>query len=226
VKQLYACKMYKSSTRKSKIQAALSNPVNQPLVTQLRSYLDDEYRKEEILEPDIEMKKGKGSPVKDEHIDESSKDGKKLIDDKKVIDDNTKFSNPNGGKEDIDVEDADKDNNSSEDDNNVNSSKKCAIRSSIDLDSLKGTMNAVSDTCGVQRVKIDEDKKELWVYYNDDINLNDIMTPLIELLESSSYNYLIFNRLARSGNAVVFEISSTKVDTLESPKSVEGDKNE
>lgn len=212
--------MYKSSTRKSKIQAALSNPVNQPLVTQLRSYLDDEYRKEEILEPDIEMKKEKGSPVKDEHIDESSKD------DKKVIDDNTKFSNPNGDKEDIDVEDADKGNDSSEDDNNVNSSKKCAIRSSIDLDSLKGTMNAVSDTCGVQRVKIDEDKKELWVYYNDDINLNDIMTPLIELLESSSYNYLIFNRLARSGNAVVFEISSTKVDTLESPKSVEGDDNE
>lgn len=220
MKQLYACKMYKSSTRKSKIQAALSNPVNQPLVTQLRSYLDDEYRKEEILEPDIEMKKEKGSPVKDEHIDESSKD------DKKVIDDNTKFSNPNGDKEDIDVEDADKGNDSSEDDNNVNSSKKFAIRSSIDLDSLKGTMNAVSDTCGVQRVKIDEDKKELWVYYNDDINLNDIMTPLIELLESSSYNYLIFNRLARSGNAVVFEISSTKVDTLESPKSVEGDDNE
>lgn len=220
MKQLYACKMYKSSTRKSKIQAALSNPVNQPLVTQLRSYLDDEYRKEEILEPDIEMKKGKGSSVKDEHIDESSKDGKK------VIDDNTKFSNPNGDKEDIDVEDADKGSNSSEDDNNVNSSKKCAIRSSIDLDSLKGTMNAVSDTCGVQRVKIDEDKKELWVYYNDDINLNDIMTPLIELLESSSYNYLIFNRLARSGNAVVFEISSTKVDTLESPKSVEGGDNE
>lgn len=220
MKQLYACKMYKSSTRKSKIQAALSNPVNQPLVTQLRSYLDDEYRKEEILEPDIEMKKEKGSPVKDEHIDESSKD------DKKVIDDNTKFSNPNGDKEDIDVEDADKGNDSSEDGNNVNSSKKCAIRSSIDLDSLKGTMNAVSDTCGVQRVKIDEDKKELWVYYNDDINLNDIMTPLIELLESSSYNYLIFNRLARSGNAVVFEISSTKVDTLESPKSVEGDKDE
>lgn len=220
MKQLYACKMYKSSTRKSKIQAALSNPVNQPLVTQLRSYLDDEYRKEEILEPDIEMKKGKGSPVKDEHIYESSKD------DKKVIDDNTKFSNPNGDKEDINVEDSDTDNHSSEDDNNVNSSKKCAIRSSIDLDSLKGTMNAVSDTCGVQRVKIDEDKKELWVYYNDDINLNDIMTPLIELLESSSYNYLIFNRLARSGNAVVFEISSTKVDTLESPKSVEGDDNE
>ena len=220
MKQLYACKMYKSSTRKSKIQAALSNPVNQPLVTQLRSYLDDEYRKEEILEPDIEMKKEKGSPVKDEYIDESS------TDDKKVIDDNTKFSNPNGDKEDIDVEDADKGNDSSEDDNNVNSSKKCAIRSSIDLDSLKGTMNAVSDTCGVQRVKIDEDKKELWVYYNDDINLNDIMTPLIELLESSSYNYLIFNRLARSGNAVVFEISSTKVDTLESPKSVEGDKDE
>lgn len=220
MKQLYACKMYKSSTRKSKIQAALSNPVNQPLVTQLRSYLDDEYRKEEILEPDIEMKKGKGSLVKDEHIDESSKDGKK------VIDDNTKFSNPNGDKEDIDVEDADKGNDSSEDDNNVNSSKKCVIRSSIDLDSLKGTMNAVSDTCGVQRVKIDEDKKELWVYYNNDINLNDIMTPLIELLESSSYNYLIFNRLARSGNAVVFEISSTKVDTLESPKSVEGDKDE
>lgn len=212
--------MYKSSTRKSKIQAALSNPVNQPLVTQLRSYLDDEYRKEEILEPDTETKKEEGSPVKDEHIDESSKD------DKKVIDDNTKFSNPNGDKEDIDVEDADKGNDSSEDDNNVNSSKKCAIRSSIDLDSLKGTMNAVSDTCGVQRVKIDEDKKELWVYYNDDINLNDIMTPLIELLESSSYNYLIFNRLARSGNAVVFEISSTKVDTLGSPKSVEGDKDE
>lgn len=41
---IFACKLYKSSTRKQKIQAALKNPVNAELVKQLSECLDDEYK--------------------------------------------------------------------------------------------------------------------------------------------------------------------------------------
>lgn len=202
--------MYKSSTRKRKIQAALSDPINQPLVTQLRSYLDDEYLKEDLLEP--------------EHDDKFTSRNKNIEKSEPVVDTSKEDNKDDEG--DTKDEGSMKVTDGKSDPSDIKSSISCCIRSSIDLDVLKGTLNAVDDTCGVLRIKVDEDKKELWIYYNDDINLNDVMTPLIELLEASNYNYLIFNRLARSGNAVVFEISSTFVDTFTTVHLTEGDKHE
>ena len=80
-----------------------------------------------------------------------------------------------------------------------------------EIEHIKGTLNVNSDTAGVNRILLKD--QELWVYYNDDINLNNVMGPAIELLNASGFTYLSFNRLARSDNAIVFEVHlvSTRV---------------
>ena len=101
----------------------------------------------------------------------------------------------------------------------VSQSTKVKVTSSIQLmhdlnseiEHIKGTLNVNSDTAGVNRILLKD--QELWVYYNDDINLNNVMGPAIELLNASGFTYLSFNRLARSDNAIVFEVHlvSTRV---------------
>ena len=49
MKAIYASKLYKTSTRKNKIHAAIQNPVNAELVSQLAKYLDEEYQSPEYL---------------------------------------------------------------------------------------------------------------------------------------------------------------------------------
>ena len=70
---------------------------------------------------------------------------------------------------------------------------------------IKGTLNVRQDTAGVNRVQIKND--ELWIYYNDDINLNNVMANVISVLNAANYQYFEFNRLARTDNAIVFAIS-------------------
>lgn len=74
-----------------------------------------------------------------------------------------------------------------------------------DCDVIKGTLNSRQDTTGVIRTTVKDN--EMWLYYNDSINLNNVMAQVIEVLSNSGYNYLEFNRLARSDNAIVFEIN-------------------
>lgn len=76
-------------------------------------------------------------------------------------------------------------------------------RPQINLTVLKSTLNSRADTAGVSRVSMKEN--ELWIYYNDSTNLNNVMTDVIECLASEEYKQFEFNRLARSDNAVVFE---------------------
>ena len=68
-------------------------------------------------------------------------------------------------------------------------------------DSIKTALNDNEGTKGVSRASIKED--ELWVYYEDSINLNKVMANAIETLNTLGYD-LEFNRLARSDNAIVF----------------------
>lgn len=87
----------------------------------------------------------------------------------------------------------------------------CAISSSIcdkirvDAAAIKGTLNMRDDTRGVSRIFVRDD--ELWIYYQDKVNLNSVMEPVIALLNSAGFTNLEFNRLARTENAIVFEIS-------------------
>lgn len=71
-------------------------------------------------------------------------------------------------------------------------------------DEIKGLLNFKDTTIGVNRILSKEN--ELWIYYNDDVNLNNVMGDVIETLNASGYSYLEFNRLARSDNAIVFQI--------------------
>jgi hypothetical protein len=77
---------------------------------------------------------------------------------------------------------------------------------------IKGFLNSKQDTTGVNRVQIKND--ELWIYYNDDINLNNVMTNVINTLNAANYKYFEFNRLARTDNAMVFTVSVERTDTF------------
>lgn len=72
------------------------------------------------------------------------------------------------------------------------------------VESIKGTLNSQQLTCGVTRVAVKND--EVWCYYNDSVNLNEVMVEAIDLVSKAGYSYLEFNRLARSDNAIVFVI--------------------
>lgn len=87
---------------------------------------------------------------------------------------------------------------------------------------IKGYLNSQEDTKGVSRIR-EKDNNELWLYYNDNINLNDVMGPVIESLNKPCYTYLEFNRLARSDNAMVFIVMD--VDTNKDKKSISEVKN-
>lgn len=88
----------------------------------------------------------------------------------------------------------------------------------LEVESIKGTLNAKDDTSGVSRVGVKDDK-EVWIYYNDSVNLNDVMVPVIEQMNASGYTYLEFNRLARSDNAVVFVVLREDTDRRKKPQS-------
>lgn len=80
------------------------------------------------------------------------------------------------------------------------------------VESIKGTLNSQQLTCGVTRVAVKND--EVWCYYNDSVNLNEVMVEAIDLVSKAGYRYLEFNRLARSDNAIVFVISICKTAEL------------
>lgn len=80
------------------------------------------------------------------------------------------------------------------------------------VEGIKGTLNSQQLTCGVTRVAVKND--EVWCYYNDSVNLNEVMVEAIDLVSKAGYSYLEFNRLARSDNAIVFVISICKTAEL------------
>lgn len=93
---------------------------------------------------------------------------------------------------------------------------------SSECDTIKGTLNAREDTVGVSRLEVKD--SELWIYYNDDSNLNDKMIEVISVLNSTGYTYLKFNRLARSNNAIVFDITLNVQEPIKTVEEVEEEK--
>ena len=105
----------------------------------------------------------------------------------------------------------------------VPAKEKVTAATILDLTSLKATLNSREETTGVTRIA--EKENEIWIYYNDDTNLNEIMTDVIEYLMNNGYESFEFNRLARSDNAIVFVMEkSTPVDLVSVEEVVEEDK--
>ena len=63
-------------------------------------------------------------------------------------------------------------------------------------------LNNNDSTSGVDYI-LQRNGNELWIYYNDDVILYDKMSQVIKMFDSSKY---MFNRLARSYNAIVLDI--------------------
>ena len=244
MKSIYGCKLYRASKRKSKIRAAIENPINSELVTQLAEYLDEEYQTPQHLDKHFELSQ-------DDDSDEASTSSGRTRTTHHASSGGG-FSSPKGFSEgdidsidDIDEEsdgediklDEESEETSDKDivedkDDMVEESTSCKgstvlgsseCRMTLDIvDEIKGILNMRNDTCDVNRVLVKEN--ELWIHYDDKVNLNNVMGPVIELMNASGYTYLEFNRLARSENAIVFQISESDTSAVVNP--VEGDQNE
>lgn len=245
VQAIYSCKLYKASKRKDKIRAAVSNPMNSELVVQLDEYLDQDQVDELNIKPSKEHHESdeadkssedksenekirpsthssnaggghvshtSGSEGPDHHLSEAVAEAE-ARDDKAM----EQAASAESKSSDEDVAES-----THLTGTNVNASHcPCACVLPHEVESIVGLLNAQADTAGVRRGVI-KDENEVWLYYNDNTNLNNVMEPVIALLNASNYSHLDFNRLARTDNAMVF-IASKSAKPIESMEEIQND---
>lgn len=228
IEPIFSSKLFAVSSRKAEIRAAASNPINQNLMQQLSTALDKSYQKAEYLldEEDQEKLRQEQTESVETKVDETEESEvteetgaepkehsappakpSNLHSKFKAAEKNMSETESSAKPEDVPSDDASVDtkmeaatdidngiDDSDMDDDGIWNTKSIA-------DSVKATLNDNEDTTGVSRTAIKDD--ELWVYYEDSINLNKVMASAIETLNNLDYG-LEFNRLARSDNAIVF----------------------
>ena len=224
---IFESKIYASLSqdRKDKIKAAYLNPVNVELVQQLSSYLH-----QTIEDEPVEDIKEEPNDVKDSDVDkndEGSVEHSHTSSPKKTLPSMNKLVdhlNEEGQAEGESSENFDTDKKTDEEgkESQLNSEpvideftpekepteSSTSINAScnlpeVDLDTIKGTLNAREDTTGVTQIRRREN--EIWIYYGDKVNLNNILPFTIDIIAAIDQK-LEFNRLARSNNAIVFEV--------------------
>ena len=219
INMIYASKLYRSSTRKDKIHAAFNNTANSELVTQLVSYLDPEYLK--YSEPEQEKpeasKSDDSEPSEDKEVNYTIPDSLSSGLDADFNPSDHFYTVDDSDEALLSPED-NSEHSSSDSESNEESpaaepvEESTSIHACTDIasevDVIKGTLNSREDTAGVSRIHFKD--SEMWVYYRDEVNLNNIMTNVIEFFNASGRTYLEFNRLARSDNAIVFVINSVQ----------------
>lgn len=242
---IFASKLFRSSTRQDKIRAALADPVNMELVQQLRSYLDEPYQKMGLMDLHPEEPKTDTSeaPAQGEAEKESSSSPESSSSSPTHTSAPSHVSGPNSDPMDIpglNIEDETSSDEppaseSSESSSNEESAppeepvaESTRITSSTDIqdtiEQLKGSINMRQETSGVNRILKKED--EIWIYYEDKVNLNNVMGPVIELVNALGYSNLEFNRLARSDNAIVFQMYESSTEVMEPVENKEDGKKE
>lgn len=204
-----------SPIHQDKIRAAAQDPMNVELVKQLAAYLDKDYQKPEYTNPKALQDKAPKptTPKDDTPLDSepefntgrpsghpmSSPSSTPFTD--AVIEDEA-------DQGDMDL--ADDDNG-----NDVAEPPSEEISEATDVDSdmtkdyqqLKSILQSSDSTAGVSRIATKGN--EVWIYYVDRINLNNIMGNVVDTLAKHHYDELDFNRLARMDNAMVFVIHET-----------------
>lgn len=212
LKYIYGCKMFRSSSRKNHIKANIANPINVELVQQIEDLTDDSEGTVEKVNPsenrgERKILKGPSSSPSGGSYSPSLSDGIEPSEDDIFIPDetdnngNTDENFDDSGSLDTSDESVDEDTS----DENVESSEAitAVVEDELDINQLKSILNESSSlTYGVSRIS--ERNNEVWVYYNDDVNLNPMLSDIIYTVESSKFKNLEFNRIARSDNAVVF----------------------
>lgn len=179
---IYGAKLFRSSCRKEHIKANMSNPINTELVTQLSSMIDtvDDDTDEPIVDP---VPDDTHSTVEEPDVVEN--EDATLVD--SVDEDNDSVS-----EDDFPETDELQPDNIDSEDSTVD-----------DTDRLEAALNSNSNTQGVIRCAEKDD--EIWVYYNDDINISKILPDIMDELDASNITDMSFSRIARSNNAIVFD---------------------
>ena len=237
VSAIFASKLYQVSSRKDRIHSAYMNPLNAELVQQIDSYVSPKYRK--LLDEEESQLGENMNPAGGENSESSLGSGSSSSGG------GSSFSGGSGSFSGGDIpgmitdepdesSDSDIDDTSSEvsapesapasdsepDDDSIEQStviaSSCTEKdASLETETMKGSLNAVEDTAGISRIRVKD--KELWIYYQDSVNLNSVMGPVIDSMNALGYTYLEFSRLARSDNAIVFDIydSTQPIQPLE-----------
>lgn len=220
VSAIFASKLYQASSRKDRIHSAYMNPLNAELVQQIDSYVSPKYQK--LLEPE------KQEPADSQNLDTANTgedDGRSSSGSSYSGGGGSSFSGggvpgmitdepADSSVDDIETEDADVEPSGEEsfepqEDESVEQStviaSSCTEKdAALEVDTIKGSLNVKDETSGVTRVRVKD--KELWIYYQDSINLNSVMPDVIDTMNALGYTYLEFSRLARTDNAIVFDI--------------------
>ncbi len=231
MESIFASKFFKSSKRQDAIRAAIDDPINMELVQQLSEYLDDEYKEKraEIVEEEKSESNDENLELESQESNDSDLDVNVNVGsspspvrhaDHHLSDMLKNEESPESIEPSVSTDDTDVDTSKSESSDVSESSSisgesitaseepnKCPVVSIADqTDSIMGLLNSSQDSCGVRFATVKGDN-ELWIYYKDSVNLNNVMEPAIALLNSADYGYLNFNRLARTDNAIVFEVN-------------------
>lgn len=220
VSAIFASKLYQASSRKDRIHSAYMNPLNAELVQQIDSYVSPKYQK--LLEP-----------KEQEPADSQNLDTANTGEDTSRSSSGSSYSGGGGSSfsgggvpgmitdepadssvddietEDVDVEPSGEESLEPQEDASVEQStviaSSCTEKdAALEVDTIKGSLNVKDETSGVTRVRVKD--KELWIYYQDSINLNSVMPDVIDTMNALGYTYLEFSRLARTDNAIVFDI--------------------
>ena len=244
LQRIYSSKLYVTSTRKDKIHAAMQDPINAELIQQLEEYLSDDAKAE--LKQAQAQEEAKTEQAAEQSADTSTPSeggyspshggssgggshssftgdimsdfGEDALADVEIPED-AEFGDAETSEEPEAVESVTKEGRP------ITSSTAIILTTIDDLiaetDTIKGTLNAREDTKGVSRLEVKD--SELWIYFNDDSNLNDKMIDVISVLNSTGYTYLKFNRLARSNNAIVFDVN-LNTEPIKSVNEIEEEK--
>ena len=238
LQRIYSSKLYLTSSRKDKIHAAMQDPINAELVQQLSDYLDD------TAQAELDQ------AIAQEEAEEQATDNADNTSVAPASSGSTPA--PSGGShsafsgdvfkdfggDDLGGEDIPMDEGAEEpapeapvEESTKTPGKSITAATAIiwttlddvvnDCETIKGTLNVREETNGVSRLQVKDN--ELWIFYNDDANLNDKMVEVIEVLNASGYTYLKFNRLARSNNAIVFDIGLV-AEPMKSEEEIEDEK--
>lgn len=237
VSAIFASKLYQASSRKDRIHSAYMNPLNAELVQQIDSYVSPKYQKmlnTEEQEPagsqNLDTSNtGEGDGGSSSGSSYSGGGGSSFSGGGSfsggdipgmVTDEPEESAESDEGSSDMSGEPVSESPAESESDESVEQStviaSSCTEKdAALEVDTIKGSLNVKAETAGVIRVRVKD--KELWVYYQDSINLNSVMPDVIDTMNALGYTYLEFSRLARTDNAIVFDIyeSMQQIQPLE-----------
>lgn len=242
LQRIYSSKLYLTNPRREQINAAINKVENVELVQQLAEYLDDDSKAQldEIIDEKIQEKEAEKAA--EAQKDAPAESEGPVSQERNVFSPSYSGGHssmpPSGGDfggsdepsifdegEDAPEEAPQDAPEPSDDPVQESTAVYGEIKADTQLDipvidlasecnTIKGTLNSREDTAGVLRLAIDDD--ELWIYYKDEVNIGDIMVNVIEALNGTAYTYLAFSRLARSNNAIVFDITLNMQEPVKS----------